>query len=147
MTPAEAVANGFPLLNRKGARMTRPASAAEAVANGAQALDDRYPGWWRHINLSTLNVASCNQCVCGQLDTHYNGEKEYPHWSRFAAELTGSYDYEDYGFRSMPAAWSSSGHGWKCHALTSEWALSIEARRDSDKLPAAVVKEKEVILA
>lgn len=40
---------------------------AEAVANGAQLLDEKLPGWWREITLDTLNLSDCRNCVCGQL--------------------------------------------------------------------------------
>ena len=44
-----------------------PITAADAVANGAQLLDERYPGWWRQIDLPILRLNDCRQCVCGQL--------------------------------------------------------------------------------
>lgn len=117
-----------------------PTSAAEAVANGAQALDARYPGWWRHINLKTLEIGSVTQCVCGQLDSHYKttGEEE-PNWYRFADDLTGDPDrYENYGFRGE--------RGMTFEALRCEWRRVIRARLEADKLPATVNK-KEAVLA
>ena len=44
-----------------------PTSPAEAVANGAQLLDEKHPGWWRSIDLDTLDLANCTECICGQL--------------------------------------------------------------------------------
>jgi hypothetical protein len=49
--------------------VVEPRNAAEAVANGAQLLDDNHPGWWRLIDLDTLHIGSCTRCVCGQLAT------------------------------------------------------------------------------
>ena len=39
----------------------------ERVANGAQLLDEKVPGWYKLINLATLRLSSCYDCVCGQL--------------------------------------------------------------------------------
>lgn len=38
----------------------------EEVAAGAQWLDENFPGWEREIDLGTLNLNSCQNCVCGQ---------------------------------------------------------------------------------
>lgn len=42
---------------------------AERVARGAAWLDPRYPNWWAKLDISTLDVASCHQCVLGQVYT------------------------------------------------------------------------------
>lgn len=42
---------------------------AEAVANGAQLLDEKLPGWWKEITLEQLKLSDCGNCVCGQLAT------------------------------------------------------------------------------
>lgn len=116
----------------------QPTSFAEAVANGAQALDDRYPGWWRHIDVARLSTASIDRCVCGQLDSHYNPARE-PSWAEFAQNLTNSFAYENYGFRTIPSkgTWDD---------LNAEWRLVIQARLDADKLPVAD-EQKEAVLA
>ena len=121
-----------------------PTSAAEAVANGAQLLDDVHPGWWRHINLETLHIGSISMCVCGQLDIALNGA-EFPSWTSFANSLNSSLTlssslmrYEDYGFRAA--------YGWTYEKLNVEWRLLIQARLDADTL-SAPVEEREVVLA
>lgn len=37
------------------------------VANGVTLLDEKVPGWWRVVNLDTLKMESCTQCMLGQL--------------------------------------------------------------------------------
>lgn len=39
----------------------------ERVEKGAGFLDRHYPGWWQHIDLGTLEIASCERCVLGQV--------------------------------------------------------------------------------
>lgn len=39
----------------------------ERVEKGAGFLDRHYPGWWQHMNLGTLDIASCQECVLGQV--------------------------------------------------------------------------------
>lgn len=42
---------------------------ATRVARGADWLDLNYPTWWEQIDLATLNIASCSDCVLGQIYT------------------------------------------------------------------------------
>jgi|SRR5687767_5337109 len=44
-------------------------TAEQAVQNGAAWLDLTYPGWYRSIDLSILDVSRCNVCVLGQVYT------------------------------------------------------------------------------
>lgn len=39
---------------------------AKEVAAGAAWLDENFPGWEREIDLGTLNLEDCQQCICGQ---------------------------------------------------------------------------------
>lgn len=39
----------------------------ERVAKGAAFLDEHFTGWWERIDLNTLNIDSCDNCVLGQL--------------------------------------------------------------------------------
>lgn len=41
--------------------------AREMVANGVKVLDEKVPGWWRAIDLNSLNMGSCSHCMLGQL--------------------------------------------------------------------------------
>jgi hypothetical protein len=42
---------------------------AERVARGAAWLDEKYPQWFDKIDLSTLDLSRCTQCVLGQVYT------------------------------------------------------------------------------
>lgn len=42
---------------------------AERVASGTAWLDSTFPGWWKSIDLGTLKMASCHECVLGQVYT------------------------------------------------------------------------------
>jgi hypothetical protein len=52
-------------------------TAEQAVQNGAAWLDLTYPGWYRNIDLSILDVSRCNVCVLGQVYTGHipDGER------------------------------------------------------------------------
>lgn len=39
---------------------------AREVAAGAEWLDENFPGWEREIDLGTLNITDCQECICGQ---------------------------------------------------------------------------------
>lgn len=39
----------------------------EAVAKGVALLDAQMPGWDQNINLGTLEMESCTQCIVGQI--------------------------------------------------------------------------------
>jgi hypothetical protein len=43
----------------------------ERVARGMALLDKRNPGWRTRINLRTLNVETCDNCVLGQVYGDY----------------------------------------------------------------------------
>jgi hypothetical protein len=40
---------------------------AERVARGAAWLDQKYPQWYAKIDLGTLDLGNCTQCVLGQV--------------------------------------------------------------------------------
>lgn len=40
---------------------------AERVQLGSAFLDEHFTGWWERIDLNTLNIDSCDNCVLGQL--------------------------------------------------------------------------------
>lgn len=44
---------------------------AERVQAGSVWLDEHYPGWFKVINLGTLNVSNCHVCVLGQVYSGY----------------------------------------------------------------------------
>lgn len=43
---------------------------ATTVARGAALLDEKVPGWYTRVNVETLKMESCVQCMLGQLFGH-----------------------------------------------------------------------------
>lgn len=43
----------------------------DEVAKAAAVLDAEHPGWHEKINLASLNLGSCTNCILGQLDGHF----------------------------------------------------------------------------
>ena len=93
---------------------------AERVERGAALLDERIPGWWKHIDLSRLDVASGCDCVAGQLPGGY---------VKVADDLFGpgvTYDSEaDHGFEAEGFGTDTAEFA----ELTVAWRDLIEARR------------------
>lgn len=122
--------------------MLVPTNAAEAVANGAQLLDEKDPRWYNRINLGTLNIESPTRCVCGQLSLGRFG-----HYARTVMGSNNPDDLGLYGFTNCHGH-TDAPPGCRDFAtyseLTAEWKLAIQARRDADRLK---TEEKEAVLA
>lgn len=99
--------------------MSYPTTVQEAVANGAQMLDEKAPGWHRLINLKRLDIGSCERCVCGQLAYELG-------WDHLPGLMRGY--PEEFGF-------DSSYPNWGYVELDDEWKLAIKARLELDKRP------------
>ena len=98
-----------------------PSNAAEAVANGAQWLDDMHPGWWREINLDALNLADCKRCVCGQLARTWYANEEGQRGYRVILQ---EYD--------LVRGFDSCFPDWCYEDLDEEWHKVITARLEAD---------------
>lgn len=130
--------------------MTGPKTAAEAVANGAQLLDAKVPGWWRKIDLDSIQMDECQHCICGQLalatydevkraeclakdGLFYNEHAVY--YGLFLEEMLGLEEDWRHGFS---VAWdeneSKALYEWE--DLEAEWKRVINARLQADKLDA-----------
>lgn len=91
------------------------AELEDRVEAGAEYLDKHFPGWEDRINVATLSLINCQQCVLGQLTGHYAealaalpdvknllGDDE-DDWARdhaFSIEDAQGYDWND-----MTVAW------------------------------------------
>jgi len=65
--------------------------ARDKVALGAKALDDLRPGWFREVDIKTLDMTDGAKCVLGQLyDFYGNGLKEL-RWTDEVATAMGIY--------------------------------------------------------
>lgn len=64
------------------------------VATGAAWLDEVSPGWEREIDLGTLNISDCYNCVLGQSLRRVAAEKGFKSGYHYGAdELSGAYPY------------------------------------------------------
>jgi hypothetical protein len=118
-------------------------TTAERVANGAQLLDEKYPGWYRKINLDDLDIESACNCICGQL-----GEYEDKLWTDFAEENLGSPPDQVFSPNEVWMNWVIN-HGFvdDSGAMTKEWKLAILDRLNFDALDEEKVEKKEEVYA
>lgn len=98
----------------------------ETVAEAAKRLDKVVPGWEDRVDLPTLNIASCSDCILGQVF-----RKEARAWNR-RLNLTG-YHY------AMDKHWDGIMSGLSI-AFTQEdaeryWVQEIQSRRLAAKIP------------
>lgn len=54
------------------------------VARGVAWLDEHYPGWFKAIDLETLDVSKCDICVLGQV---YSGHVPYAERQQLLAQV------------------------------------------------------------
>lgn len=95
------------------------------VERGAQLLDAMYPGWYKIVNTSTLDIGAYNYCVLGQVFGSYGEGLDV----LFSKNTTFSIPFLSikHGF-SIPSG--KSGTIWDI--LASLWKKTIEARRLKD---------------
>lgn len=87
-----------------------PLDCKIAVHNGINLLDEQEPGWRDLIDLDTLDVSDCTQCVLGQVYGHYvTGENRL--------DIHGG-DVTLYGF-------ATAGYGTDYAQLTDAWKLAL----------------------
>lgn len=106
------------------------------VDYGARRLDRFEPGWWRQIDLGTLELDSTRSCICGQLfsaraETYCEDGFEYVVAGRHRS-FTGN--PEHYGF-DAPDAYDGAGSLMAMYrALDGLWTLAIKDRFENDTL-------------
>lgn len=93
-------------------------SVTDRVAAGSNWLDVIHRGWDEDINLDTLTIDSCDQCVLGQLFERYGDGLE-------ALELDDD-DAVEFGFDRH-----TSEHPDVYDDLTAAWMDAIRARRQA----------------
>lgn len=87
-------------------------TVAERVALGVALLDEKCPDWVNRIDLSRLDIASCNRCILGQLFGDFGrGYEPLDIWTA-----------EPYGF--MPEY-------EQIEAMQAEWVRVIADRRSA----------------
>lgn len=124
-------------------------TAAEAVANGAQLLDEKLPGWWRTIDLETLNLSRCDLCVCGQLTSTMLGFVTGHPLALYEQTLNKLglkwLDTDaDYGFNVPNDLEYGEETAWFLE-LETEWKQLIVTRLAADALDEQTADRKELI--
>ena len=106
------------------------------VEKGVALLHEKRPGWYRRVDVGTLDLRSCPYCVLGQLGGGYRVLSGYKNPSRTAIAELGISGPE-YGF-SLDDEDSKSSRNWG--TLTRLWAGEIAAclaaDREADLVPA-----------
>jgi hypothetical protein len=94
------------------------------VQRGADMLDERMPGWYRHIDLDRLDIGSPTMCVCGQLSP---ARAEKKNW-RDTLKILGidSEEAGEYGFNTRYVFGTYEG-------CTAQWKTLIRERLDFDR--------------
>ena len=94
-------------------------AVSRQVARGAALLDEKIPGWAARIDLARLQMASCHDCVIGQLFP-VKSDRVTPYGKGMAA--LGVWDLRG----------DAAGHGFDgadADALGAEWRRVIIGRR------------------
>jgi hypothetical protein len=111
--------------------MLTQAEAQARVARGAEVLDRHRPGWYRRVNLGTLQLETCTMCVLGQL-----GLEEGKGFSNMCGVLLNAENAwglspgstVQWGFASEP----DEGKPQFWRTLTDAWKAFITARLRED---------------
>lgn len=117
---------------------TARASTAERVRAGAAWLDANHPGWVERIDLASLDLSDCQQCILGQTFGDYFDAPIFEDDSdkfraRREAELASFLGFRSslpWGWRYVMPADSSHDAGKEYAELTDAWRALIAARRD-----------------
>lgn len=92
---------------------------AKEVAAGAAWLDRVKPGWEREINLGTLDILDCYNCVLGQSLRKVAAEKGFTSGYHYGAdELSGA---------NYPSSWTMT-HGFLLERDEPLWRELIKER-------------------
>lgn len=111
------------------------ASIEERVESGARWLDEHRPGWWRRIDLDTLDLGDPCKCVLGQ---------EYGDFSYAPVDNLGHPSVAGKGFNALafiaPLPIDYAAAEKELDDLTAEWCRLIEHRRvdDPDEPPTTI---------
>lgn len=96
---------------------------ATRVARGAAWLDDKYPDWFKVIDLATLDISDCYQCVLGQV---YTGCIPAEERGQLIAQVAKAYEESqgDYG-----VDWPKQVGGWGGYNVLNEFHTLLESGR------------------
>ncbi len=104
---------------------------------GANLLDEKEPGWHNEIDINKLDIASCKDCVLGQLGQKYVTDCYFSHMSERLGFLVGDFatsigDLGYYGFAHNDNLKFDFTRSLKENyaALTKAWKQIIIERRE-----------------
>ena len=80
-------------------------SARDRVTRGAAFLDERYPGWEKHIDPFILNINNCFNCILGQLYFGFNDGMGLLHISESDCEFYGFFSANTLAYDDLREAW------------------------------------------
>ena len=84
---------------------------AERVAIGVAWLDEHEPGWVSRIDLDTLEMGDCGQCICGQLVGNFQAALK--RWGHNPFAVTTSDWVEAHGFDVSYGGYPSLNTAWR----------------------------------
>jgi hypothetical protein len=100
------------------------------VQRGAALLDGKRPGWWREIDLLSLDIASRCGCIIGQLGGLTKAADRGLAYQVASERLgVGYYDEIPMGFEAAATS-GESGFSSRQEAVRSEYAALTAAWRD-----------------
>ena len=101
-------------------------SLRPVVRKGIKFLNEREPGWRKRIDLNTLNLANCAQCVLGQLYGEYGTgvHKLFPELGREFNYLGGVLG--EHGFTTQTSTFGDRDH-WD--RLNAAWRTELAPRK------------------
>jgi hypothetical protein len=91
-----------------------------AVNKGATLLDAVYPRWWENVDIDSLNMSNCRECVLGQLYILYTNGLN--HLLGHHAHYTSA----DYGFTLIGNDRLGVYDSWE--NLREAWVVEIRLR-------------------
>lgn len=149
LTPAHPIEKRFPITTEVPDHRVR--KYRKRVDRGASDLDERQPGWWRHVKIRRLNMrkgifdqyeGDCG-CVGAQLSRYYAPMWPGEEWST-SSRIIGAYDrwMRVLGFHDRMDSRMEIAHGYLASSsdgdgdpgwdlLDQLWANEVRKRRSS----------------
>lgn len=83
------------------------------IEQGMALLDEKVPGWEYRLDLRTLDVNSCTQCVVGQLFGIHNSDLLYLGYQALGVESPRQYGFSLDWDLSYRATYGGLNRAWK----------------------------------
>ena len=120
------------LLTPKEKQLRR--EARDRATRGAELLDKAMPTWFKKIDLKSLDLADCSNCMCGQLAQHSRAaivveelDEGYSGYAAFKGYLARKFGFYEWGGFSYDHGFlGNSGAEYK--RLDTAWERLIRNR-------------------